>query len=273
MGIKDMKDIKDMMRIEDLKAWFGGGEKARKKEQYREKVKEAVQDGKLSNSDLMALKALRRELDVGDAADDRTEKRREIYEEAVGVARERGAISATGVHELAKIQKFLALRDDQVEKTKFQVTRLRTLTEIRKGNLPMVSSANVALRDVSLEPDEIPHYSLSVDILDQPSTRQADGVAILPGIAYSEGEAAAHALPEAGAKEVGEATLLITNRRLVLKTRGRVAAVKLGPDARIFLYSDGVRLGRSVGNTLLRFRTRAEETADIVGTLLSAVMK
>jgi hypothetical protein len=270
MGLKDLKGLKS---INDLKELFGGGEKAKKKEQYRDKVKEAVQDGKLSNSDLMELKALRNELDVTDAADDKTELRREIYNEAVGAAKDKGGISATGMHELAKIQKFLALRDDQVEKTKFQVTRLRTLTEIRKGNLPVVSGASVALREVQLEEGEVAHYTMSVDILDQPSTRQADGVALVPGQDYSENEAAAHALPEAGAKEMGEATLIITNRRLVLKTRGRVAAIKLGVDARLYLYSDGIRLGRTVGNTLLRFRSRADETAEIVGALLSAVMK
>ena len=42
MGLKDLTGIKS---LNDLKELFGGGEKAKKKEQYREKVKEAVQDG------------------------------------------------------------------------------------------------------------------------------------------------------------------------------------------------------------------------------------
>ena len=58
---------------------------------------------------------------------------------AQGLVKLFGGITATGMHELAKIQKFLALRDDQVEKTKFQVTRLRVMTEIRKGHLPVVA--------------------------------------------------------------------------------------------------------------------------------------
>lgn len=270
MGLKDLAGIKS---LNDLKELFGGGEKAKKKEQYREKVKEAVQDGKLSNSDMMELKSLRDDLEVTDAADDKTERRREIYNEAVSAQKDKGGITATGMHELAKIQKFLALRDDQVEKTKFQVTRLRVMTEIRKGNLPVVAPNNVALRDVALEPGEVPHFTMAVDILDQPSTRQAEGVALLPHRDYPDGEAAGHGLPQDGAKEMGEATLIITSRRLVLKTRGRLAAVKLGADARIFLYSDGLRLGRTVGNTLLRFRSRSDETAEIVGALLSALMK
>jgi len=56
----------------------------------------------------------------------------------VDAARSKGQLTQTGLQDLQKIQKFLALRDDQVEKTKFEVNRLRTLTEIRKGNLPVV---------------------------------------------------------------------------------------------------------------------------------------
>ncbi len=255
-----------------IKDWFGG-EKAKKKEQFREKVKEAVQDGKLSNTDMAELKQLQQELDVTPAADDKTELRREIYNEAVGAARDKGAISATGVHELAKIQKFLALRDDQVEKTKFQVTRLRTLTEVKAGNLPTVPDNSMALRDVTLEAGEIPHYVMQVDVLDQPVTRGQEGVALIAGEAYADGEAGGHGLPEDGAKDLGESTLIISNRRLILKTRGRLAAIKLAPEAKIFLYSDGLRLQRTVGNTLLRFRSRSDETAEIVGALLSALLR
>src|SRR5687767_14007213 len=139
MGIKDLNSVKEM---------FGGGEKAKKKEQLRDAVKDAVEDGRLSNSEIREIKTLQDELGVTPAADDRTQQRREIYNSAVDGAKMEGAISATGMHELSKIQKFLALRDDQVEKTKFQVNRLRTLTEIKKGNLPVVPDNNAALREV-----------------------------------------------------------------------------------------------------------------------------
>jgi hypothetical protein len=255
-----------------IKDWFSG-EKSKKKEQYRDALKEAVQDGKLSTTDVMDLKNLQRELEIADPGDDKTEQRREIYNAAVAAQKKDGAMSATGAQELAKIQKFLALRDDQVEKTKFQVTRLRTLTEIKKGNLPRVPDNSVALREVTLQDGELAHYTMAVDILDQSTTRGADGVALVPGQEYQSNEAGAHALPESGAKEMGEATLIITNLRLILKARGRLAAVKLGEDAKLFLYNDGLRLERSVGNTLLRFRSRSEESSEIVGSLLTALRR
>ena len=84
-----------------IKDWFGGD---KKKAAYREKVKEAVSDGKLSTTDLQELKALREELDVTDAADDKTQLRRELYNEAVDAARSKGQLTATGVQDLAKIE-------------------------------------------------------------------------------------------------------------------------------------------------------------------------
>jgi hypothetical protein len=45
---------------------------------------------------------------------------------------------------------------------------MRTLTEIRRGNLPVVPQTNVALRGIAMESGEVPHYSLAVEIMDQP---------------------------------------------------------------------------------------------------------
>lgn len=253
-----------------IKDWFGGD---KKKAVYRDKVKEAVSDGKLSPADIQELKALREELDVTDAADDKTQLRREIYNEAVDAARSKGQLSATGFQDLAKIQKFLALRDDQIEKTKWDVNRLRQLTEIKKGNLPTVPANNVALRGVVLESEEVAHYSMTVDVLDQSSTRQSDGMRLEWAAPYPPGSALGHALPLDGAKEIGESNLILTNKRLVLKTGARIAAVKFGKEAQIFLYSDGIRLPRTVGNTLLRFRSGSDDTAEIVGGLLSQLMR
>ena len=254
-----------------IKDWFGGD---KKKAAFRDKVKEAVSDGRLDTQDLKALEEFRKELDVTGAADDRTVLRREVYNEAVAAVRKDGEVTATDAHELAKIQKFLALRDDQVEKTRWDLARLRTLTEIRHGNLPTVPPNNASLRGVQLEPDETAHYSMTVELFDQPSTRQADGMRVEWNKPYEADAAKIHVLPEAGAKPQGEASLIFTNRRLVIKTEnGKTAAIRYAPQAQIHLYSDGLRLERTVGNTLLRFRSKSEDTAEIVGELLAALMK
>src|SRR6478735_6372528 len=125
-----------------IKDWFGGGDKAKKKAAYRDAVKEAVSDGKLSQTDMKELTDLQKELDVTDARDDRTVIRRALFNDAVDAVREKGKLGAEEAADLAKIQKFLALRDDQLEQTKWDLARLRTLTEIRQGTLPTVAGTN-----------------------------------------------------------------------------------------------------------------------------------
>lgn len=252
-----------------IKDWFGGD---KKKAAYREKFKEAVADGKLDTQDLKNLEEARKELEVTEARDDKTIIRRALYNEAVGAVKRDGEVTATDAHELAKIQKFLALRDDQVEKTRWDLARLRTLTEIRRGNLPVVPPAS--LRGVPLEPEETAHYTMTVELFDLPSTRQNDGLRMEWNRPYESDSAKMHVLPEDGAKPQGEATLIVTNKRLVLRTEGgKTAAVRYGPQAMIHLYADGIRLEKTVGSTLLRFKSRSEETCEIVGELLGAVMK
>src|SRR5258705_8422838 len=254
-----------------IKDWFGGD---KKKAAFRDKIKEAVSDGKLDARDLKELEKVRKELDLAGAGDDRTVLRREVGNEAGKAGKKDGEVPATDAHELAKIQKFLALRDDQVQTTKWDLARMRALTEIRHGNLPTVTSANAALRGVQLEPGEEAHYSMSVEVFDQPSTRQADGLHIEWGKPYESDSARMHVLPEAGAKPQGEASVIITNKRLIVKTEGgKTAAVRYGPQAQVFLYGDGIRLERTRGNTLLRFKSRSGGNPEIVGELFSVLMK
>ena len=260
MGIKD-----------SFKSWFEGD---KKKDAFRDKVKEAVSDGKLDAQDLKDIEETRQELGVSEARDDRTVIRRAIYNEAVNAVKKEGEVSKTDAHELDKIQKFLALRNDQVEKTRWDLARLRTLTEIRNGNLPVVPANNATLRGVQMEPEETAHYTMSVELADLPTTRGNDGIAVQWGKPYEAYSVAAHALPADGARPQGDGSLVITNRRIIIKTEsGKSAAIRLGPEAKLFLYGDGLRIAKTVGNTVLRFKSKSDETGEIVATLLAAVMQ
>jgi hypothetical protein len=251
-----------------IKDWFGGD---KKKAAYREKVKEAVSDGKLSSTDLHELAELREQLDVTDAADDRTSIRREMYDEAFDAKRSQGQLNQTGLLDLAKIQKFLALRDDQISDKKVEVNRLRMLTEIRKGNLPTVPPTHAALRGVKLESEEVAHYTLQVELMS--SSRVSDeGLPVEPNFRYKEGASRAHFLPVEGAKPVGDGVVIVTNQRLIIRTEsGRQAVVKFGGEGQAFLYNEGLRVNGTMNQTLLKFKSGADETAEIVGELLALV--
>jgi hypothetical protein len=71
---------------------------------------------------------------------------------------------------------------------------------------------------------------------------------------------------------VGDATVIITNQRLVIKTEsGRVASVKFGGDGQAYLYNEGLRVKGTMNQTLLKFKSGADETTEIVGELLARV--
>jgi hypothetical protein len=82
-----------------------------------------------------------------------------------------------------------------------------------------------------------------------------------------------HSFPNDGSRELGTGHLFITNKRLFFKGESRSAAVEYSPQANFFLYGEGIRLERTVGHTLLRFKSKSDDTAEIVGELLSALMR
>ena len=252
-----------------IKDWFVGD---KKKEAFREEAKEALQ-GKITPGKVDELVKAARKHNVDNPADDKTQLRREVFNEAAGALRAQGRLSSKEIEELAKIQKFLALRDDQIERTKWDLAKLRTLTEIRKGKLPVVPANSAALRGVQLLPGETPHYAVQVDVLDRGSMGGKAGVPVKWATDYAINAAKGHSIPEDGNKELGAGYLFITNKRLFFKGQNRSAAVEYSPKASLFLYSDGIRIERNVGNTLLRFKTRSDETAEIAGELLSALMR
>jgi hypothetical protein len=230
------------MGIKDL---FGGG---KKKAEFREKAKEVLADGRIVPGKAEQIAKVAAEHAIEDAGDDKTMLRREVYNKAVHQAKKYGKLTDVEAQELAKIQKFLALRDDQVEKTKWDLTRLRTLTETA-------------------------HYAVQVEAFDRPNTGGHTGVAVKWAAPWAVNASKGHVLPVEGAKSVGEGYLILTNTRLFFKGSGRSAAVRYSPQANLFLYSTGLRLERDVGHTLLQFRTSSDDTAEIVGELLAALMR
>jgi hypothetical protein len=246
--------------------------KDKKKEAFKEKAKE-VATGKLAPGRAEELAKVAAEHGQ-DVASDKTEMRRSIYNKAAGAAKVRGKLTANEAAELAKIQKFLDLRDEQVEKTKWDLSRLRTVTDIRQGKLPAVPPTHPALRGMQFLPQEMAHYVVPVVVEDRPSASGYMGQRVKWGTPYVINSARGHSLPAegVGGKPVGEGQLVLTNKRLYLRA-GKDAAVEYSPQANLYLYNDGLRLERTVGNTILRFKTKSDGTAEIVGELLSALMR
>ena len=133
-------------------------------------------------------------------------------------------------------------------------------------------ASNVALRGAQFNPGEVAHYCLPVDVLDTPSTGGHLGVRVKWATPYVANSARGHSVPGDGAKPLGEGSLILTSTRLYLRA-GKSAAVEYAPEANFYLYSDGLRIERTVGHTILRFKSQSEGTAEIVGELLAALMR
>ena len=246
--------------------------KDKKKEAFKEEAAE-VAKGKLvpGRAEALAKVAQEHGQDVGS---DKTEMRRSIYNKAAGAAKGRGRLTSGEAAELAKIQKFLELRDDQVEKTKWDLSRLRTVTDIRSGKLPVVPPTHPALRGMQFLPQEMAHYVVPVAVEDRASASGHMGQRVKWQTPYVINSARGHGLPTEGqgGKTLGEGQLVLTSKRLYLRA-GKDAAVEYSPQANLYLYGDGLRIERTVGNTILRFKTKSAETAEILGELLSALMR
>ncbi|MGE0876170.1 MAG: hypothetical protein AB7O31_16025 [Burkholderiales bacterium] len=245
-----------------LKDWFGGG---KKKEQFREAVKEAVSDGKLTDEKRAELETLRAQLDA-DPGDDKTQLRREVYNVAVGAVKAGGKLTTTEEQELARIQEFLNLKDEQVDKTRMDLRRLRVVTEINKGNLPTVSPEHTALKGLALDPGEAAHYTVAAESFDAGELGTAIGSRFVFGSAFRPGIGRAFALPLKGATSNGQGVFILTSQRFIFRGPKSFGVKHRQPDE-IYLYRDGIRLKMKKSQALLQIRD--ESVIDIVGAILA----
>ncbi|MBL8518055.1 MAG: hypothetical protein JNM76_13920 [Betaproteobacteria bacterium] len=251
-----------------IKDWFGGD---KKKNEFREKVKAAVADGRLTSKKMAELEATRQALDVDDASDDRTTFRRDAYNEAVSAVKAGGKMTVDEARELARIQKFLALSDDQIEKTRWDLVRLKTFTDIREGRLPQVSATHNALRGLKLQDGEVAHYCVPAEIFSLADPGSAMGARSPAGMPYALGAGLGHELPAKAAVLQDSGVFLMTSQRMLLRADGHNHAFGIRDVDQFYFYRDGIRLRTRKGNTLIRFQS--EGIVDVVGALLDHFTK
>jgi hypothetical protein len=247
-----------------LKDWFGGN---KKKEQFREAVKEAVADGKLTAEKQAELQALSEQLEA-DPGEDKTQLRRDVYNVAVGAVKAGGKISTTQEQELAKIQEFLNLKDEQIDKTRMDLRRLRIVTEINKGNLPSVSPEHTALKGLTLDPGEEAHYTVAAESFEAGELGTAIGSRFVFGAAFRPGIGRAFALPTRGAVSNGQGVFILTSQRFIFRGPKSYGVKHKQPDE-IYMYRDGIRLKMKKTQPMLQIRDEA--VVDIIGAILAKV--
>ena len=255
------------MGLKDL--LFGKKEDANKVA-YREEVKKAVSDGKLTAAKMARLEKLKTELDVTAASQDFTMVRREQYKTAADAMMASGALSEAEEKELQRIQAFLGLKDLQIAQTKVELGRMRILTDMRAGKFPEISAQNIVMRGFKLGEGEIAHWAeiaIALDA-DDPGGAAGVGLKLPPKVAYQPGSAAPYTLPLKGATPFAEGHLVMTSTRFVMKGADKVSAFAYDKPEEINLYKDGVRLRLGKGRAVL-YKFRSLESADFIGLLIA----
>jgi hypothetical protein len=243
--------------------WLRGG---KKKEQFREAVKEAVSDGKLTEQKRAELESLREELG-SDTSDDKTQMRRDVYNVAVGAVKAGGKLTPKEEAELRRIQDFLNLKDDQVDKTRMDLRRLSVVTEINKGKLPVVSRDNASLKGLPLEPGEIAHYAVAATCFETPDAGAVIGERFLFGSAFRAGMGRSFSLPVKGAVSRGGGVFVLSNQRFIFHGANGTIGIKLRQPEDIYFYADGLRL--KMKKSQLLYQISAQSVMDVVCAILA----
>jgi hypothetical protein len=239
------------------------------KETFRDEVKKAVSDGKLTKEKMARLDKLKEELDVTSASQDYTMVRREQYQAAAEAIKATGKLTEKEEKELQRIQAFLGLKDAQIAQDKAELGRLRILTEMRTGKFPTISPENTVLRGIKLGDDEIAHWAEIAIMLEaqDPGGPVGMGLRLVTNAAYQVGTANSYTLPMKGANPVAEGHLVMTSSRMMFKG-DKVTGFTYDRPEEINLYKDGLRLRMGHGRAVL-FKFRSVENSDFIGLIVS----
>lgn len=126
--------------------------------EFQQAVREAVQDGMLTEQEIAELERMREELHIGETA--LAEIRQDLYVAAFHAIAEKDSIRDDEWDALEHIQDYLGLEDAEIAPTKKELYRLRILSELQNGNMPVMQDD--ALR---LKQGEVLHWKERVELL------------------------------------------------------------------------------------------------------------
>jgi len=231
--------------------------------EFRDDVRKAVKDGKLTEREIRELETKREELklpqDILDAV------RIDLYLSALQTVSEDETVTDEEWQEMEHIQDYLGVEDREVLKSKKELYRRRIMSEIRNGNMPLADAKNVLLGA-----GETAYWVEPVTLL-EPVTKKGTGfrgVAVqLPiGIRFSVREK--YEQGGKGWKKVAEGDLILTNERLLFQS---------GPHSFVFPWPRVAAAEFSVGGLMiqgargepkyLRYKTKGNH--NIVGSIVS----
>lgn len=181
--------------------------------EFRDAVRSAIADGKLTEAEIGDLERKREELKL--PAEVLSSVRMDLYMDALSKVNEDDTVTDEEWQEMEQIQDYLGIEDKDIAKTKKELYRGRIMSEIKKGNMPVIET-----KDVLLGKDEIAYWEEPVALYEaaEKKGKGFTGVELeLPiGVRFSVG--AKTAKDEKGWKKVADGELILTSERLLFQS-------------------------------------------------------
>lgn len=231
--------------------------------EFREAVRRAIGDGKLTEQEISFLETKREELGLSQNV--LSSVRMDLYLDALSKVREDDTVTDEEWQEMEQIQDYLGIEDAEIAKTKRDLYRARIMSEIKRGNMPVIETD-----DVLLGADEIAYWNEPVSLFELSSKkgRGFTGVELkLPiGIRFSVG--ANTVKDETGWKNVGDGELILTSDRLVFQGGSQSFVIPWRSVTGAQFFVNGMIVQPSRGNPkYLKYRTKGNQS--IVGSIVA----
>jgi len=242
--------------------------KSKDKKDFFSSLIKAAEDGRLSDDEINEIQARFKELEL--TVDDLEGIRVQAYNAALHAVKSDAIITAEEEKELEKLQKFLKIPESEIAISKKELSRLRLLTEIQKGNPPYTSVPNVILQK-----SEAAYWSEPASILEQRVVRRryeggSHGVSIriAKGLSYRVGAHRGQVVTDKEVQAVSSGELIITTKRVIFRGNTKSFNLRLNKLLELKFYSDGVRLTDDKGKPrIVRFSDKSN--TDIVNAILA----
>jgi hypothetical protein len=258
-----------MKLIEGIKAKIADyRQKAANKEEFKQKLFSAIDDGVLTEQEVRELQRDYGSLDL--TIDDISKMRVQAYLRLLDRVAADGVVTADEEAELQKLESFLKIRASDIATPKARLHRLRLVSEIQMGNPPRVVAPNVILQK-----GEVPHWSENASLMEERvvARRYVGGSSglsfrIAKGVSYRVGASRGQLISDKEIQAVSIGELVVTSQRVVFRGNAKSFAYRLDQLLEVNLFSDGIRLTGSNGKPRT-VKFSSGENVDIVGSVLS----
>ena len=238
---------------------------------FRQTLMLAVQDGHLSGIEVLKLHEEFRA--YGLTLDDIKGFRAQAYVKALEVHTKDGALTKEEEKELNDIQELLKIPDSEIASSKRQLLRLRLLTEIHDGHLPVQSAPGLALQK-----NEAAHWLEPAGLLEDRVVSkgyvggsQGFSFRVMKGVTYRVGASKGQLVTNTAVLKVSRGPFVVTNQRAVFQGDTKAFAFRLDKILDVHMYSDGLRItGPNGAPHTVQFDSPGN--VDIVGSILSQAM-